>query len=176
MRKTVSLILLLTVFAQGCASSGTSPSSAAGAAPGSTAAANRALQGQSAKIELADGQVILGAKDVEMGPGSTSWSGGSVPGLHDAPTATVRKVTIESRRKTLRWLGYGAVIGGALFLLGGTEGDDDPSGTTDAFGGEVAVGSVVLGGLIGAAIGAARKTPEKVVYEVRDNPAAEERK
>jgi len=101
MRKAVSLILLLTVFAQGCASSGTSPSSA-GAAPGSTAAANLALAGHSAKIELADGQVILGAKDVEMGPGSTSWSGGSVPGLHDVPTATVLKVTIESRRKTLR--------------------------------------------------------------------------
>ena len=159
MRKAVSLILLVTVLSQGCASSGTSP-----AAPGSTEAANLALAGQSAKIELADGQVILGAKGVEMGPDSTSWSGGSVAGLHDAPTADVLKVTIESRRKALRGLGYGAVIGGALFLLGGSGGDDDPSGSTDFIGGGVAFGSVVLGGLIGAAIGAARKTPEKVVY------------
>jgi len=68
------------------------------------------------------------------------------------------------------------VIGGAIFLLGGTEGDDDPSGSTDAFGGEIAVGSVVLGGLIGAAIGAARRTPEKVVYEVRNKAAAVEGK
>lgn len=163
MRKAVSLILLLTVFSQGCASSGASPSSA-GTAPGSTEAANRALAGQRAKIELADGQVILGARDVEMGPDSTSWSGGSVPALHNVPTATVLKVTTQSRRKILRGLGYGAVIGGALFLLGGSEGDDDPSGSTDFLAGAAALGSVVVGGLIGAAVGAIRKTPEKVVY------------
>jgi hypothetical protein len=163
MRKAVSLILLLTVFSQGCAGSGVS-SSPSGAAPGSLAAANQVLTGQRAKIELDEGQVVRGAQEVRISPGLTSWRGGSEPGLHEVPTAKVLKVSLEPRRKTLRGLGYGILIGGMVAFLGGSEGDDDPYGYTDSFAGAVVLGSIVVGGLVGAGIGAARRSPEQVVY------------
>src|SRR6186997_2788559 len=110
MRKMASLVLLLTVFSQSCASSGASPSPV-DLGQGSIEAANLVLEGQKAKIELAGGQVVRGAREVRMSPASTSWRGGSVPGLNEVPTEKVLKVTLEPRRKTLRGLGYGVFIG-----------------------------------------------------------------
>ena len=167
MRRVVSLVLLLTVFSQGCASSGQAPSSAT-APPDSFETINLALAGQKATIELLDGRIVRGARQVEMSPASTSWRSGSESGLSEVPTAQVVRVTLEPKRKVLRGLGYGALIGGAIFFLGGSGGDEDPSGSTDALGAEVLVGSVVVGGLIGAGVGAARRTRAQVVYSAPD--------
>ena len=167
MRKMASLVLLLTVFSQGCASSGASPSPV-DFGQGSIEAANRALEGQTARIELAGGRIVRGAREVRMSPDSTVWSGGSVSGLNEVSTERVLKVTLEPKRRTLgravRYGVLGAFIGGALFFLGDTGGDDDPYGYTDALGGPVLAGSIVVGGLVGAAIGYARRTPATVVY------------
>ncbi len=141
------------------------PASAGGrwTPPATLAEVDRALAGRKARIELADGSTVEGAKKVEVGPETTFFQMGDEG--RQVPTTTITRITALRDRRTVLGFATGALIGGVVAGLSAENERDD--GLFDAVVVPFAVG---LGAGVGAGAGAALgatvgKRPERIVYE-----------
>ncbi|HEY0781095.1 MAG TPA: hypothetical protein VGE98_01470 [Thermoanaerobaculia bacterium] len=161
MRNLSFLVLLPGLLAIGCASAA-NPSMRRAEAPPDYQAINEDLEGDSATVELAGGEVIQKALWVSLGPQTSSWRD-AAGNERSVPTADVRRVLQEPRHLLGRGFGYGALA--ALvptFIAAEARASKDAS--LDGFA-AVAVG-VPIGGLLGMAVAESIRHPV-VVYEAR---------
>jgi len=123
-------------------------------------ATNRALQGHSATIALADGTEVKWARRVVVGPESTSWRGVG-PRVTTVPTARVRSIHVLRSR-------FWSTFGGSVAVGAGVAGLGAMSVRNDGFGANrivIAAASLAGGLLFGVVLGAVRRVPGEVVYQ-----------
>jgi hypothetical protein len=156
MRRLVALLLPGVILFQACASSGP-PLPMTSLDPVPLAAVNRAIEGEPVQLQLANGEVIREAEDVEMTAESTSWT--KDDHKRTVPTAEVCKVIRQIRHRAGKGYAWGLVACAPGALASG-------SGTKDPL---AALGNLLIfEGLcpfIGMFVFAALKQPpDRVVY------------
>lgn len=159
MRRFTVLPLMLLLIAV----AGASLSAASVPDPGSLQAANRALKGHRATIELENGEVLKGARKVVLGSEHTTWTLGSES--REVATADVERVVIEKRSRVKKWGKRGLVAGAILGAVGiGYSSEDGVFAETRD------VEDVAAGAAVGAAVGvgAGALAGERVVFEATD--------
>ncbi|MBZ0114907.1 MAG: hypothetical protein K8J08_20770 [Thermoanaerobaculia bacterium] len=109
---------------------------------------NQRLEGQRARLSLADGTVIKGARDVVVARDVTRFVRRGR--LGEVETSTILRIDVRPLKFKKRRLAGAAIGIGAGFLLGGNSTSNDTGSLAD--GAAAAVGAVIGAGL-GAVIG-----------------------
>ena len=130
----------------------------------SLAAVNRVLSGRRANIVLKNGEVIIGARNVGVGPVSTVWKIGGERRL--AATDEVQRISLGKGARIKRWAGRGLIAGAVLGSVAIIDSSIDGT-SIELADPEDIVKSAALGAAVGAA--AATVAGRRVVFEAADD-------
>jgi hypothetical protein len=161
MKKMLGILLafyVLVVPGAGAGEGGEAVSSAV-----TLADVNRDLEGQVVRVELAGGRRVKNAREVSIAADFTSWR--ARDGFRRVPTGEVVRITTPPKREILKGLGWGLGIGAAVGAFAVADSEDTGTALDPAADSSVLVGSVLVGGAVGAVVGAMRKREGVILYE-----------
>jgi hypothetical protein len=161
MRKFWGIFLVFTVVVAHGAEAGESLETLPSAL--TLADVNKTLEGRVVRVDLVGESRVNGARDVSVTADFTSWR--TRDGYRRVPTAEVVRITTTPKRKTLKGLSWGLGSGAAVGALAVAGSEDTGSYIDPIAEGSVFVGSTLLGGLVGAIVGAVKKENSLVLYE-----------
>jgi len=134
---------------------------------------NAQFENRTTRITFVSGDTLY-ARSVSVAPDTTTWvevQGGEAGA---APTSEVLSIRYkDGRQGVLEGLGLGFALGGGLGLIVGSDGQENSEEWLSGIGpsrGQVALGMGALGGLLGAAIGLARRS--RIVYRIQPTPTS----